>query len=218
MTRWPAIAIGAAVVAIVLLGSYLMHHTEPRPPMVADDPPPPPMPKPAAPQPIAKIDHAQKLATKAERQQLADQIASAQTARKAAAHAPRPPVLPVVATLDPAPGNESRALQLGPAHPDDMKTTIRTAMRDAIPLITDCYQQAMPQLADDETRIAAKLTLTSDPDVGTIIDAHQISDDQGRPLLATFDDCLRDTIQQLALPPIADGGTIEVSYPLTFHK
>jgi hypothetical protein len=76
----------------------------------------------------------------------------------------------------------------------------------------------MPQLADAETRIAAKLTLTSDPDVGTIIDAHQISDDQGRPLLATFDDCLRDTIQQLALPPIADGGTIEVTYPLTFHK
>ncbi|HEX7702424.1 MAG TPA: hypothetical protein VF403_16910 [Kofleriaceae bacterium] len=205
MKRWPAVAIGAALVAIVLLGSYLMHHTEPRPPMVADDPPPPPMPKAAAPQPIARIDHAQKLATKAERQQLADQIASAQTARKAAAHAPRPPVLPVVATID-------------PTRPDDMKTTIRTAMRDAIPLITDCYQQAMPQLADAETRIAAKLTLTSDPDVGTIIDAHQISDDQGRPLLATFDDCLRDTIQQLALPPIADGGTIEVTYPLTFHK
>jgi hypothetical protein len=202
----PAIAIGAALVAIVLLSSYLMHHTEPKPPMVADDPPPPPMPKAAPPQPIAKIDHAQKLATKAERQQLADQIASAQTARKASTHAPRPPVLPVVATT------------LDPGHPDDMKTTIRTAMRDAIPLISDCYQQAMPQLADDETRIAAKLTLTSDPDVGTIIDAHQISDDQGRPLLATFDDCLRDTIQQLALPPIADGGTIEVTYPLTFHK
>jgi hypothetical protein len=147
------------------------------------------MPKAAAPQPIAKIDHAQRLATKAERQQLADQIAAAQAARKTA-HAPRPPGLPAATT----------------------------AMRDAVPLITDCYQQAMPQLADDETRIAAKLTLTSDPDVGTIVDAHQISDDQGRPLLATFDDCLRDTIQQLALPPIADGGTIEVTYPLTFHK
>ena len=183
------VAISAALVAIVLLGSYLLHHTEPKPPMVADDPPPPPMPKAAVPPPIAKIDHAQRLATKAERQQLADQIASAQTARKGA-HAPRPPVLPVATT----------------------------AMRDAIPLINDCYQQAMPQLADDETRIAAKLTLTSDPDVGTIVDAHQISDDQGRPLLATFDDCLRDTIQQLALPPIADGGTIEVTYPLTFHK
>jgi hypothetical protein len=187
------IAIGAALVAIVLLGSYLMHHTEPKPPMVADDPPPPPMPKAAAPQPIAKIDHAQKLATKAERQQLADQIASAQAARKAAARAPHPP-------------------------PPGISAVATAAMRDAVPLIADCYQQAMPQLADDETRIAAKLTLTSDPDVGTIIDAHQISDDLGRPLLATFDDCLRDTIQLLALPPIADGGTIEVTYPLTFHK
>ena len=205
MKQLPGIAIGAAIVAILLLGSYLLHHTEPRPPVVADDPPPPPMAKAAAPLPIAKIDHAQKLASKAERQQLADQIASAQTARKAASHGPRPPALPSAATLD-------------PAHPDDMKTTIRSAMRDAIPLISDCYQQAMPQLADDETRIAAKLTLPSDPDVGTIIDAHQISDDQGRPLLATFDDCLRDTIQQLALPPVADGGTIEVTYPLTFHK
>ncbi|MEO8840089.1 MAG: hypothetical protein ABI591_07345 [Kofleriaceae bacterium] len=198
------LVIGAAVVAIVLLGSYLLHHTEPKPPLVATDPPPPPMPEVAAPEPIAKIDHAQKLATKAERQQLADQIAAAQTAHKADAHAPRP-VLPVTATLD-------------PAHPEDLKTTIRTAMRDAIPLIGDCYQQAIPQLADHETRIVAKLSLTSDPDVGTIIDAHQISDDQGRPLMATFDDCLRDTIQQLALPPIADGGTIEVTYPMTFRN
>ena len=99
-----------------------------------------------------------------------------------------------------------------------MKTVIRTTMRDAIPLLADCYQQAMPQLPEDETKVAAKITLISDPDVGTIVDAHQISDEQGRPLLASFDDCLRNTMQQLALPPIANGGTIDVTYPFTFHK
>ena len=178
-------AIAAGAIAIVLLGSYLLHHTEPRPPLVADDPPPPPSLKASAPQPIAKIDHAQQLATKAERQQLAEQIAAAQTTRKA--HAARPPSIP---TLD---------------------TQIR-------PAISECYREASSQLADRETRIIAKLTLVSDPDVGTIVEARQLSDDQGRPLLATFDDCLRNTIGQLALPPVADGGTIEVTYPLTFHK
>ncbi len=179
------LAIAAAAVTIVLLGSYLLHHTEPRPPLVADDPPPPPASQKASlPQPIAKIDHVQKLA-KSERQQLAEQIAAAQLTRKT--HASRPVSVPA------------------------LDTQIR-------PLISDCYSQASSQLADGETRIVAKLTLVSDPDVGTILDARQLSDDQGRPLLATFDDCLRTTIQQLALPPGADGGTIEVTYPLTFHK
>jgi hypothetical protein len=194
------------LIAVAALAYFLFHRSSPHPP-VADDPPPP------AATPPTKILHATRLATKEERRQLADQISTAQAARTAGA-APggaaaihgreAPPRLPTT-TLD-------------PEHPDEMKTTIRSAMREAIPLLTDCYAAAIPNLTDDETRIAAKLTLTSDPDIGTVIDAHQIADDQGRPLLASFDDCLRTTFQQLALPPIENGGTLEVTYPFVFHK
>jgi len=199
-------ALIAGVLTAAALVLYLIRRTEPNPPVAADDPPPViQKEKPPVEKPFEKIVHG-KLETKVERQQLADQIAAAQAARGsgAAAHAPRPPSLPA-ATLD-------------PDRPEDMKTVIRSTMRDAIPLIADCYTQAMPQIPEDETKVAAKITLISDPDVGTIVDAHQISDDQGRPLLASFDDCLRNTMQQLALPPIANGGQIDVTYPFTFHK
>jgi len=200
------LAIVAGVLAAAALVLYLIRRTEPTPPIAVDDPPPIlQKEKPVA--KIEKIEHG-KLETKAERQQLAEQIAAAQAARgagSAAPHAPRPPSLPAAATLD-------------PDHPEDMKSVIRSTMREAIPLLADCYTQAIPQIPDDETKVAAKITLISDPDVGTIVDAHQISDDQGRPLLASFDDCLRNTMQQLALPPIAGGGTIDVTYPFTFHK
>jgi len=193
------------LVVVAALAYFLFHRSTPHP-AVADDPPPP------AAAPPTKIQHATRLATKEDRRRLADQIATAQAARTgsspggaAAIHAREaPPRLPTT-TLD-------------PEHPDEMKTTIRSAMREAIPLLADCYSAAIPNLTDDETRIAAKLTLTSDPDIGTVIDAHQIADDQGRPLLASFDDCLRTTFQQLALPPIENGGTLEVTYPFVFHK
>ncbi len=205
-----------ALVIAVALGYYLFRRTTPAAPSAAIDPPP--VVARASPDlgstPAATgglIDHAQRLASKAARQQLADRIVAAQAARaagrngagRAAVHAARPPTLPSP-TLD-------------PDRPDDFKATIRATVKDAIPLLAGCYEAAMPQLPD-ESHLEAKLTLISDPDVGTIIDAHQIQDDRGAPILATFDDCLRDTMQQLALPPLAHGGTIDVTYPFTFSK
>jgi hypothetical protein len=206
------VAIGCAAV----LGWYLIRHTRPVATAAVIDLPPAPRVGVDPSQAPGAITHATKLA-RAERRELADRIAAARAARGSAAsttasaaiHAPLPPSLAPAPTLD-------------PDHPDDLKTTLRATIREAVPLLAACYEAAIPQLPEAETHIAAQLTLTSDPDVGTIIDAHQLSDDQGHPLLASFDDCLRDTMQQLALPPIAGANqgpvTIEVTYPFRFSK
>jgi hypothetical protein len=159
----------------------------------------------SAPKPIA---HATKLASPDERKQLAERIANAQASRargdgRAAVHAPAAPSLPPAATLD-------------PDNPEGTKTTIRTAMREVIPLLSDCYVKAIPSLKTDETKVMAKLTLTGDPDIGTLIDAHEVRDGDGNPLPPAFDDCLRDTMQNIALPPLEGGGTLEVHYPFVF--
>ena len=153
---------------------------------------------PAASKPIA---HATKLASADERKQLADRIAQAQSVR-AAVHATAAPSLPAAPTLD-------------PDNLEGIRMTIRTAMSEVLPLLRDCYVKAIPSLATDTTKITATLTLTGDPDIGTVIDAHEIRDGDGNPLPAAFDDCLRDTMQNIALPPL-ESGKLEVHYPFVF--
>jgi hypothetical protein len=143
--------------------------------------------------------HVTRLASAQERRQVADRIASAQAAH-AATHAPRPPSLPA-ATMD-------------PNDPEGMKTTIRSAMKEAIPFLAECYDKA--KLDEPETKVIANLTLTGDPDVGTLIDADQLVDGAQKPLPTGFDDCVRSTLQTLQLPPLAEGNLVKVTYPFVF--
>ena len=150
--------------------------------------------------PIAKVT---KLSSVDERERLAERIANARSAR-AAIRAPGAPSLPAEAV---------EANQL-----ETLKVEIRTAMREVVPILADCYESALPALASPDVDIVAELTLTGDPDVGTLIDAKQVTDKAGMPLPATFDDCLRSTFQTLALPPLAEGDHVEVRYPFVFRQ
>jgi len=133
-----------------------------------------------------------------ERRQVADQIATAQATRYHATP-PRPSLAP-----------------LGEAAAPSLKTSIRDAMREAHPYLVDCYEQALPTLPHPYVRVTAKMTLTGDPDVGTLIDAEQLVDDTGQPVPAKFDDCLRTTFQSLELPPLSEGDVVKVHYPFVF--
>lgn len=158
--------------------------------------------------PSRPIEHVTKLAP-TERQQLADRIAAAQQKRQAspntgaaAVSAPERPHLP----------------EAGSGEPAISKTQIRDAMREVIPILSECYQAAIPTLKEPDISITAHIMLTGDPDVGTLIDADQILDEAGQPLPAKFDDCLRSTFQSLALPPLAEGDKLEVHYPFRFEQ
>lgn len=202
----------AVVVAVAAIAGALWYLKQPSPASSSAAPADEVAPRPPASiaaeatraQPIAKVT---RLASADDRRQLADRIAAARSSHAtpaASVHAPSAPSLPAEAVE----ANQAATL----------KVEIRSAMRDVIPLLTECYEAALPQLADDKTKIVAELTLTGDPDVGTLIDAKQLADDTGKPLPATFDDCLRSTFQSLALPPLAEGDTFEVHYPFVFAK
>ena len=163
---------------------------------------------PATAPPTRPIDHVTKLSP-TEHQQLADRIAAAQQKRQAspttggaAISAPERPHLP----------------EAGSDEPAISKTQIRDAMREVIPIISECYQAAIPTLKEPNISITAHIMLTGDPDIGTLIDADQILDEAGQPLPAKFDDCLRSTFQSLALPPLAEGDKLEVHYPFRFEQ
>lgn len=153
--------------------------------------------------------HVRKLANADERRELVAQIAAAQAARKTV----RAPHRSSLGSADSADRGS-----FGSGHEGDMdKDVIRGAMHEVLPFLGDCYGDARATtLSANHLEIKAHFTLTGDPDIGTVIDAKQLFDDNKQPLPAKLDDCIRSTLQTLELPPLGDGDTIEVDYPLSF--
>jgi hypothetical protein len=150
--------------------------------------------------PARPPQHVTKLASAEERARIAEQIERARSAR-AAIHAPAPPSLP-------------RA-QLDPKDLDSFKTTLRDAMHEVLPLLAECYTAARPRLDGSQLVVKAHLSLVGDPDVGTLIDADRLAATVELP--RELDACLRDTLQKLELPPLAEGDKLTLTYPLVFR-
>lgn len=154
-----------------------------------------------------------RLAGAAERQQLLSLITAARERRASATGAGGR--LTATAGADTGGGG---AAAVGPDMPSTLdRETIRDAMHEALPFLGDCYVDARPTRTTDHLAIVAHLTLTGDPDIGTLVDASQLDDDdEGGPLATKLDDCLRAALQTLELPPLSTGASIEVNYPLLF--
>jgi hypothetical protein len=91
---------------------------------------------------------------------------------------------------------------------------LKDALTDTIGILAECYKQ---QPGGGTMRDAAALmTMTSDPGLGTVIDADEIKDADGKPLAASLENCFRDTIDSLALPPLGTGGKLRVQYTFKF--
>ncbi len=147
----------------------------------------------------------------AERMQLADKIRDARSGR-AAISAPAGPSLPAAPrpSLPPGPG-------LTTDDPEQFKTTMRAAMKEVIPFLAECYDKHGTGVPD-QISVVAKLSLTGDPDVGTLIDTRGLTDDKDAALPSEFDVCLRDSLAGLQLPPLTEGEEAQVTYPFLFTR
>ena len=117
---------------------------------------------------------------------------------------PQPPSLPGAAPNS-DPGNTSH--DLARASP-----TLKTALTEAIPFLAECYKTA----PITQRRPAVQMTLTGDPDVGTLIDAGELRDQNGKPLDPELDNCLRTTLGSLELPPLPSANPVHIQYSFRF--
>jgi hypothetical protein len=152
-----------------------------------------------------------KRVTAEERKQLAEQIQNARKGR-AATSAPAGPSLPAQTPAPSLPKQPS----LSADDPEQFKTTMRSAMKEVIPYLAECYDKA--KSLPDAINVVAKLTLLGDPDIGTLIDTDGIADDKDGALPSDFDVCLRDSLTNLQLPPLAEGEEVKVTYPFMFTR
>lgn len=95
---------------------------------------------------------------------------------------------------------------------EDVAGPLKQRLEETIPLLAECYPDR-----EGMAGALAQMTLTSDPELGTVIDTDEIKDAAGQPLDAKLDACLRDTIDSLALPPLGPrGGKLPLQYTFNF--
>ena len=169
-----------------------------RPPAVASGSTPPPSPAPAAPAVPTKIDTVRRL-DPAARKRLGEQIAAARARARAGAR-----------TQPTGDDPEDDEIFDDRMKLEDVAESLMDKLQAAIPILAECYPQGTLQAA-------ARLTLMSDPELGTVIDTEAITNNDGQPLDAALDTCLRDAIDSLAMPPLGPkGGRLQLQYTLVF--
>ena len=138
---------------------------------------------------VDKIDKVRRLDPEA-RKALGEQIARAREQARAKASETGKPML-------------EDAMRL-----EDIGSELKTQLEASIPILAACYEEHTGKL-----EAAAMMSLLGDPELGTVIDTKEIEDEDGKPLPAALDTCLRDAIDSLALPPLGpQGGRLDVKY------
>ena len=106
----------------------------------------------------------------------------------------------------------------GSASADD---TMATAQQVLVQLqaVTDDIRADVTEcgkLAPEVKALQTQITLTGDPDIGTLIDAPSPGTGyDGKPLPAAFDSCVRGVLESLELPPMKTGDQFTAQFEIT---
>lgn len=147
------------------------------------------------------------------RRQIVDRIAAARTAHASASPAAGTSP-PAAGTGPPLRGSASEHPSLPPEQLAALKTPVHDALIETMPFLRECYAKAAHSDSARRLHIQGKLVLTGDPDIGTLVDADQLTDEHDQALPAALDDCLRGALQTIELPPLREGDTVHVTYKL----
>lgn len=96
--------------------------------------------------------------------------------------------------------------------PENVLAQIIGTLGDVKPYVADCVKQAGGRIS----AFQASITLTGDPDLGTLIDAGALTSKHGSTLPTELDDCVRGVMQTLVLPPMRLEDEFRVNFMFAF--
>ncbi len=102
------------------------------------------------------------------------------------------------------------------AEADMDKAYIRSAVREMIPMLGDCYSEGLerdPKLAG---KIVIDFTIEGEPDVGGVVGESKIDPTKSDLADAAVRECMQETMYALQIDPPAGGGVVHVHYPFEF--
>ncbi len=98
------------------------------------------------------------------------------------------------------------------------KEYIQEQIREILPLVKQCYEQAL--LAHPETagKLVVRFSIVGDPELGGLIEQSEIVDTEGGAADEGLSTCVRETMYALRLQAPEGGGRMVVTYPFIFRR
>jgi len=96
------------------------------------------------------------------------------------------------------------------------KDYIRAQLAALLPLIKECYENALitqPTLAG---RLVVNFTIIAEPDVGGLVSESAINNEKSTIADAPLRECVQETMYGAHFPAPLDGGEVRVTYPFEF--
>ena len=97
------------------------------------------------------------------------------------------------------------------------KEYIREQMQALVPLVKECYENALreqPQLAG---KLVVNFTIVAEPEVGGLVAESAIAAEGSTILDPAMRECVQETMYGAKFPPPQGGGEVHVTYPFTFR-
>ncbi len=145
----------------------------------------------------------------ARRQQVAAAIARARAAPRVGG-APVAPIAPIAPAAPPVADPSPGVLD---------KDEIRAGVKDVVPMLSECFEAELerdPSIGRVDA--TAHLTIDSAADIGTVVAMGDLDVEGPLGQSQDFHDCMTATLEAMVLPPMGDGGHVEVTYPFVFAQ
>jgi hypothetical protein len=97
------------------------------------------------------------------------------------------------------------------------KEYIRAAIRELVPLVRECYENALRDQPDLGGRLTVEFSIAGEPEIGGVVTESRIAGTDAGALHAGLEECVRETMYGLKLDAPAGGGTVQVRYPFVFR-
>lgn len=167
-------------------------------------PPRPTHPTLMAPSPAQRVERVERV-TRAQRDELAAKIHASLSARASTSGSATSAGATSSRPVPRLPAPEEPTLTL-----EQVGKAAQQALTASIPILAACYPQG-------GGTAVARMVMFSDPDLGTVIDTERVTGDDGQPLDRAIEDCMRDAIETLALPPLGAPGKLPLEYSFRFE-
>jgi hypothetical protein len=102
------------------------------------------------------------------------------------------------------------------------KDYIRERIREVVPLVKECYHQALKRGPTDagsnDGVLKVSFSIIGDPELGGVIEDSQVTEDSSLAANASLAECVQESMYALQLKAPKGGGRVKVTYPFRFSS
>ncbi len=98
------------------------------------------------------------------------------------------------------------------------KEYIKASVRELLPLLSECYEQALERDPKLGGEVVIKFTIEGEPGVGGVIGESKVDAEHSTLHDPAMSECLEQTMYAIQIDPPAGGGIVDVTYPFAFSN